>query len=239
VKAQVYFTPGEVDPAAVQSATVVVVDVVRATTTMVEALANGARAIYPTASTEEAVKLLSSLGRDDTLLCGERKGVKVEGFDLGNSPSEFSRQVVEGKRIVMSTTNGTVALAHAQEARRMLACAFTNLGAVAEAVREEEELVVLCAGRLGRFSLDDAVCAGHLLKRLGVDAEESIHNDATRAVLALGGAIEAGRAFLAGTEAGRALAAIGLDGDLDLCGDVDRHAVVAEMRDRALIAAAR
>jgi len=236
VNARVYLNVSEVDPALLPEAAVVVIDVVRATTCVVEALANGARAIYPTASTEEAVKLLGSLGRDDTLLCGERKGVKVEGFDLGNSPAEFTRKVVEGKRIVMSTTNGSVALAGVQEARRVLACAFTNLSAVADAVRDEEELVVVCAGRMGRFSLDDAVCAGHLLKRLGVDAANG-HNDAARAVLALGGAIEPGRAFLAGTEAGRALAGIGLEADLDVCAEVDRHRVVVEMRDRALIAA--
>jgi 2-phosphosulfolactate phosphatase len=236
VNARVYLNVTEVDPALLPEAAVVVIDVVRATTCAVEALANGARAIYPTASTEEAVKLLGSLGRDDTLLCGERKGVKVEGFDLGNSPAEFTRKVVEGKRIVMSTTNGSVALAGVQEARRVLACAFTNLGAVVDAVRGEEELVIVCAGRMGRFSLDDAVCAGHLLQRLGVDAANG-HNDAARAVLALGGAIEPGRAFLAGTEAGRALAAIGLDGDLDVCAEVDRHRVVVEMRDRALVAA--
>ena len=93
MKALVCFNPTELDPALLGGAAVVVIDVVRATTTMVEALANGARAIYPTSSAEEAVKLASSLGREDTLLCGERKGVKVEGFHLGNSPSEFGPDV--------------------------------------------------------------------------------------------------------------------------------------------------
>jgi 2-phosphosulfolactate phosphatase len=234
VKAQVYFTPGEVDPAAVQSATVVVVDVVRATTTMVEALANGARAIYPTASTEEAVRLATSLGREDTLLCGERKGVKVEGFDLGNSPAEFSPEVVGGKRLVMSTTNGTGALARVQEAERVLACAFTNLGAVTAAVIDAEHLVIVCAGRVGRFSLEDALCASHLLRGLG-DGHDL--NDAARAVAALAGVVGADPAFLRTTEAGLALAEIGLEGDLDVCGQVDRHRLVVEMRDQALVAA--
>lgn len=237
MKARVCFNPTELDPGLLAGAVVVVIDVVRATTTMVEALANGARAIYPTASAEEAVKLASSLGREDTLLCGERKGVKVEGFHLGNSPSEFGAEVVRGKRLVMSTTNGTVALAGAMEARRVLACALTNLGAVADAVRDEEELTILCAGRMGRFSLDDAVCAGHLLRRLGADPEDTGHNDAAQAALALAAVIDPDPAFLAGTEAGRALTAIGLEGDLEACGAVDRHPVVAEMRDRALIAA--
>jgi 2-phosphosulfolactate phosphatase len=233
VRAQVFFTPGEVDLAAIQGATVVVLDVVRATTSMVEALANGARAIYPTASAEEAVRLATSLGREDTLLCGERKGIKVEGFDLGNSPAEFSRDVVEGKRLVMSTTNGTVALARVQEAQRVLACAFTNLGAVADAVRDADHLVLVCAGRTGRFSLDDALCAGHLLRRLG-DGHDL--NDAARAVSALAGVVGADAAFLGTTEAGKALEAIGLGGDLEVCGEVDRHPVVAVMQDKALVA---
>lgn len=234
MRAQVFFTPGEVDPAAVQGATAVVVDVVRATTTMVEALANGARAIYPTASTEEAVRLATSLGRDDTLLCGERKGVKVEGFDLGNSPAEFSSEVVAGKRLVMSTTNGTGAMVKVQEADRVLACAFTNLSAVADAVRGADHVVIVCAGRVGHFSLDDALCAGHLIRKLGGGHDL---NDAARAVSALAGVVEGDAAFLRSTEAGQALQGIDLDADLDICGEVDRHAVVAEMRDQALVAA--
>ena len=233
MRAQVFFSPGEVDPAAVQRATVVVVDVIRATTTMVEALAHGARAIYPTASTEEAVRLATSLGRDDTLLCGERKGVKVEGFDLGNSPQEFSTDVVGGMRLVMSTTNGTGAVAKVQEADRVLVCAFTNLSAVADAVRGADHLVVVCAGRTGRFALDDALCAGHLLRRLG---EGHDLNDAARAVTALAEVVTPDAAFLRSTEAGAALAEIGLAEDLEVCGQVDRHAMVVEMRDQALVA---
>ena len=94
MKVDVYFRAGE--PAALDMVerTVVVIDVLRATSTMVEALVNGARGVYPAASTEEAIKLASSLGRDDTLLCGERKGLMVDGFDLGNSPREFSAKTV-------------------------------------------------------------------------------------------------------------------------------------------------
>ncbi len=237
MKAYVYFTAGEADPAVLQQDTVVVIDVVRATTSMVEALANGARGIYPTASTEEAVKLAASLGREDTLLCGERKGVKIEGFDLGNSPEDYTADVVAGKRLVMSTTNGTVAFAVAQEASRVLACAFTNLEAVASAVQGTEELVVLCSGRQGRFALDDALCAGHLLRRvLDKGGPEAELNDAAWAALTLAGALEPTVDFLEGTEGGRALEAIGLSGDLAVCADVDRHTVVPEVQEQALVA---
>ncbi len=235
MKLTTYFTVPEVEAAALADATVVVMDVVRATTTIIEALANGARVIYPTASTEEAVRLASSLGRDDTLLCGERKGRKIEGFDLGNSPREYTAEVVEGKKLVLSTTNGTAALGAGQEGRRVLPCAFTNLRAVAREVGDDEHVVVICAGQENSFSLDDALCAGHLLRRLlegrGGDTEL---NDASRAARALAAEHEPTRELLSMAAGGAAIIEIGLGDDLDLCSDVDRHDIVAHMKDQAI-----
>ena len=229
-----YFTVEELDPTTIEGATVIVVDVVRATTTLIEALANGARGIYPTASTEEAVKLAQSLGREDTLLCGERKGSKVAGFDLGNSPREFTREAIAGKRLVMSTTNGTRALTKAQHGVRLLPCAFANLSAVAASVRGVERIVVLCAGREGRFTLDDALCAGHLVRKVQGDGECML-NDASQAASAWAGFRKPTRKFLETTDGGRALVEIGLGDDLDICADVDRHPIVAEMRDKTIV----
>ncbi|MBM4185205.1 MAG: 2-phosphosulfolactate phosphatase [Gemmatimonadetes bacterium] len=229
-----YFTVAEVDPPALESAVVVVVDVLRATTTLLEALANGARGVYPTASTEDAVKLAHTLGRDDTLMCGERKGARVEGFDLGNSPREFTREAVEGKRLVMSTTNGTRALTAAQHAHRLIPCAFTNLGAVARVAQGAERLVVICAGREGRYAMDDALCAGHLLRRVLGDAEGEL-NDASRAARALAGFRKPSRRLFELTDGGRALLEIGLGDDLDVCAQVDRHDILAEMRDQVIV----
>lgn len=234
-----YFTVEEVDPASLGESVVVVIDVVRATTTMTEALANGARAIYPTASTEEAVRLAQSLGRDDTLLCGERKAAKVEGFDLGNSPAEFTSAAVRGKRLVMSTTNGTRALLVGAEGQRLLVCAFTNLGAVARALRDAPSVAILCAGREDRFSIDDALCAGTLVARLREELDGTPElDDGSRAAAALADSLHPDRAFLAETAAGRALADIGLAGDLEICAHVDRHGIVPEMKDQAITAEA-
>lgn len=230
-----YFTPSEVDGGAIADATVVVIDVVRATTTIIEALANGAQTIYPTSSTEEAVRLASSMGREDTLLCGERKGVKVEGFDLGNSPREFDADTVDGKKLVMTTTNGTRALRVAGEGARVLPCAFTNLGAVAEHVADEDHVVIVCAGREGRFSLDDALCAGHLIKRtITGRVDEHELNDAARAVRALATARKATKRFLSLTAGGASIIEIGLEDDLKICADVDRHDIVVHMEDQAI-----
>lgn len=234
MKIEAYFTASEVDAGALTDATVVVIDVVRCTTTIVEALANGARGIYPAVSTEDAVKLAQSLGRDDTLLCGERKGSKVEGFDLGNSPGEFTREAVEGKRLVMSTTNGTRAFSLGHESARVLACAFTNLSAIVQEVEAVEDLVVLCAGREGRFSMADALCAGHLIAQILEDSDqEHVLNDAALAARALAPRKPSKR-FLGGTVGGRTLIEIGLEADLEICADVDRHDLVAEMLDQAI-----
>lgn len=230
-----YFTLPEVDSGNMAEATVVVVDVVRATTTIIEALANGARAIYPTDSTEDAVRLASSLGREDTLLCGERKGRKVEGFDLGNSPAEFTAEAVQDKKLVMSTTNGTRALRVGQESGRLLPCAFTNLGAVASAIAEDDHIIIVCAGQDDSFSLDDALCAGHLIQRLLTDMDDEPDlNDASRAAQALAQARKPTRRILSLAAGGAAVIEIGLEDDLHICADVDRHDIVVQMRDQAI-----
>lgn len=231
----VYFTPGEVDIARVQERTVVVIDIVRFTTTLVEALAAGARGVYPAPSTEEAIRMAQSLGREDTLLCGERKAVKVEGFDLGNSPREFTPERVGDKRLVMSTTNGTRAFVAVQGAERVLAGAFTNLSAVAGSVRSADRLALVCAGRQDVFSLDDAVCAGRIVDEIvGENRGDCELNDGARASLTLAGRVTVDASFLRSTAAGRALEAVGLEDDLAVCAEVDRHGIVPEMHDRMI-----
>ena len=235
MKVDVYFSPAVVDEPALEGRVAVVIDVVRATSAMVEALANGARAIFPTVSTEEAVKLASSLGREDTLLCGERKGLKVEGFDLGNSPGEFRPEVVEGKQLVMTTTNGTRALIVAESASRVLAASFMNISAVTKALKGEEALVIICAGRENRFALEDALCAGAIMRGLQEGQEEDlVLNDAGTVALDMAHKYPVDVAFLKSTSAGKALGRIGLDGDLELCAEKDRHSLVPEMRERQI-----
>lgn len=233
MRIEAYFTSDEVDQSVLADATVVVIDVLRATTTIVEALANGARGIYPTASAEEAVKLAQSLGREDTLLCGERRGEKVGGFDLGNSPAEFTSEAVGGKRLVMSTTNGTRVFSLCSESERVLTCAFTNLSAVAREVARVDDVVVLCAGREGRFAMDDALCAGHLIAALIEGPDGHDLNDAAQAAEAISSR-KPSAGFFRGTATGRALVEIGLGDDLEICAEVDRHDLVAELGDQGI-----
>ena len=234
--ARVFFTVGEVDTTFSQDHTVVVVDVLRATSTIVEAMAAGARTIYPVGGTEEALRLATSLGREDTLLCGERRGYKIEGFDLGNSPPEFTPERVAGKRLVMSTTNGTRAFQATVGAGRVIAASLLNLDATARSVASADQLVILCAGREGQFSLEDALCAGLILETVAREREEGEEegDDAARAARALARSIRPDAALLKSVAGGRALVEIGLEADIEHCARRDLHAIVPEMQDRMI-----
>ena len=148
----------------VKDETVVVVDVLRATSTIVTALANGAREVVPVKKVEDALAKRSK----NTLVCGERNAKKLEGFDLGNSPLEYKSEVVSGKTIVLTTTNGTQVIEKI-ESDNVIAASFLNVSAVVEYLKEKESITIACAGTNGKFSLEDFLLAGMIVKRLERD----------------------------------------------------------------------
>jgi len=231
----VFFTPGEVAEVDLADRLVVVVDVLRATSTIVEALANGARAVVPVATIEEALRLVRNLGREGALLCGERGGLRIEGFELGNSPAEFTAERVAGKTLVMTTTNGTAALVGVAGARRVYVGAFANLGAVAAAVADADaDVAVVCAGRGRRFALEDALCAGALLRRVRARRGRGVRagNDAAWVAQRLARSLVDPAPVLRRTAAARELVAVGLGADVEWCTVVDRSGVVPVFRER-------
>ena len=240
MRLDVYFTPGELSGIELPDR-VVVIDVLRATSTIVEALGNGAKAVFPVGSADEAARIAQNIGRDSVVLCGERKGLPIEGFDLGNSPLEFTAEAVAGKSLVMTTTNGTRAFLAVDEHQRgeveeVFAGSFLNLGAVvARLAAERGPVALVCAGREGRFSLDDAICAGAIvrgLEKAGVAVEP---NDAGAASSDLAKAHMKGLAAALGrTAAGAQLRGIGRDEDIAFCARVDRTGVVPRFRDRKI-----
>lgn len=237
MRLDVFLTPGEVVPADIADRAVVVIDVLRASTTVVQALAAGARSVYPVGSIEDALRLANTLGRDEVLLSGERKCLPIEGFDLGNSPAEFTPERVAGKTLVMSTTNGTLAMTATPGAARVLIGAFTNLSAVvAELVRGLHEPVMLCAGREKHFGLEDAVLAGRVAQGVRAALPE-LHwelNDGAEAAVALAERFTDLEALFRMTAAGQGVIAAGLEADLDVCARVDAHAVVPVLQDRQI-----
>ncbi len=163
----VYFTPAGLTLAEVQGRTVFVIDILRATTTMCAALANGAKAVIPVAEAGEALKLAQTIGSEDVLLAGERNCTRIDGFHLGNSPLEMTPAAVRGKTLILTTTNGTRAMLACQGAAAVYTACAGNLSLAAERAREalerDEPVLVVCAGREGAFSLDDAYAAGRLV----------------------------------------------------------------------------
>ena len=191
MRVDVVFTPDEAGAAP----TGIVIDVIRATSTICQALASGYQRVFCAAEVEEARALRDALG--EGVLGGERKAVRIPGFDLGNSPREYLEP--EGTTLVLSTTNGTRAVvAAAQRCERVLIASLLNLSAVVEATRAAgEDALVVCAGVQGTLALDDAFVAGRIVEELGwerTDAAEA----ATRLVSTWSGADEAFRASKSG-----------------------------------------
>jgi 2-phosphosulfolactate phosphatase len=213
----------------------VVIDVLRATSTIVEAMANGAKSIFPVGTTEDAVRLKQTLDRDDVLLTGERRARPIEGFDLGNSPREFTADVVADKIIIMTTTNGTPALLRGGSADRCIVASFLNLDAVAADLAETEKRVaVVCAGREGRFALEDALFAGTLIRSVRAKRSGNVRlNDAGFAATALERRYRAHLSrVISNTRAARQIGDAGLIEDVAYCLTPNRHNVVPIMSDR-------
>ena len=166
MKLDVLFTPLGLTPAEVQGRTVFVIDILRLSTTVCAALHHGARAVVPVPSTEEALRLAQTLGPSEVVLAGERNGVPIPGFPLGNSPREMTAEAVRGRLVVTTTTNGTGALLAMQGAAQVYSAAAANFSLAAERAREvwskERDLLIVCAGRDNRFALKDAYCAGRV-----------------------------------------------------------------------------
>jgi 2-phosphosulfolactate phosphatase len=168
MRVHVAFTPGE----AANAQLGIVVDVLRATSTIAQALASGYERVYCCREIEEARALRDELG--EGLLGGERDAVRIEGFDVGASPREFLGEP-QARSVIFSTTNGTRAILEtASRAEEVLLGSLLNLDAVARAARERgEDVMIVCAGFQGQFALDDAYCAGRIVQLLGAESSDA------------------------------------------------------------------
>jgi 2-phosphosulfolactate phosphatase len=167
VRVHVAFTPADAE----RVPTAVVVDVLRATSTITQALAAGYRRVFCCSEIDEARMLRDRLG--EAVLAGERRAVAIPGFDLGNSPRDFLEPRAE--TLVLSTTNGTRAIiAAAANAETVLVGSLLNLDAIAAAARQARtDVEVVCAGVEGRFTLDDAYCAGRIAELVGGERSDA------------------------------------------------------------------
>src|SRR5215218_2082919 len=244
MKIDIVFTPAGLSPGEVQGRAVFVIDILRATTTMCAALDHGAKAIIPVASTEEALRLAQTIGSDDVLLAGEKDCVRIPGFHLGNSPLEMTELAVRGKTIIVTTSNGTKALLATQGASAAYPAAAVNLSAAAEKAREalesDRHILIVCAGRGGAFSLDDAYCAGRLAAAvLGSPRPRRGLNDAAMACLDLVRRYrESWERPLAYSRAGRELVRLGFGDDVREAARMDAYPVLPHFHERRVTLAA-
>lgn len=146
--------------------TAVMIDVLRASSTIVTALEHGAKGVIPVADMGAGSRISQSMDTSNFLLCGEKGGEKIEGYDLGNSPLEYSREKVKNKTIILNTTNGTKALMRSSHSKEIIVGCFLNLRSVVEHLKGKEQIVLVCAGWRGHLSLEDLLCAGNIIYEL-------------------------------------------------------------------------
>ena len=146
-------------PDLIENRHVVVIDVLRASSVMVTALANGAKAFIPVKTVEEARQKAFEFRKEEILLCGERDTKIIDGFHLGNSPQDYTREKVEGKTLIFTTSNGTQALNRLQEAAEVFIGSFLNMNALVHRFLDLDNVVLVCSGTNNNFSMDDAMCA--------------------------------------------------------------------------------
>lgn len=228
------FIPEEIKNVELAGKLVVIIDILRASSTMVTALANGCRGFIPILSPDKAKKKAQEFEKGRILLGGEREGIKIEGFDLGNSPREYKREVVKGKRIIFSTTNGVKTLEMVKGAHRIIIGSFLNLQAVCDyCTNYKGDVLITCAGSKGRISLEDTACAGMMVNSLR-DVFPGDHQEVDANLIAQLLYVKFGNnilEILGKSQDGRYLESIGLGEDLKFCSQLDLFHIVPIFKD--------
>lgn len=238
MRLDVFFTPNQVKVPDTQGRLVIIVDVLRASTTVATALGNGAKTVIPLEGPDEVISRSKEFARSQTLLAGEQKMHPISGFDLGNSPQAFTPEVVEGKTILITTTNGTRALLGVQGARDIVIASYVNFTAVLAmmkvAASSNTDIAIICAGEEGSFTLEDAACAGRYVRAIPKRAALAVNDAAAASVLIekkYGDNIA--KVFKESTH-GQALQSAGFGDDLAAAAEVDSYPVVPIWQDRQI-----
>lgn len=239
MRLDVYLTPEEIAPSDVSGRVVAIIDVLRWSSSVAAALANGAKNVVPFAEPEEVVRFSKDFDRGTIRLAGERRSMPIPGFDLGNSPGEFSAESVEGKTVLMTTSNGTRALLAVTGARDVVIASYVNFSAalalLRAAARGGSDVALVCGGRDRHFSLEDAACAGRFVRHIARRLANAELGDAARAcaILERKYGDELQRVF-ADSEHGRGLVAAGFSADLEICAQIDAFPVLPVYQDRQI-----
>ncbi len=230
----IQFLPFSPDPSTLSRRTIVVIDILRATSVIIQALSQGAMEVIPVSTVEEVFQMAKNFPQDTTLLGGERGSKKIEGFDLGNSPREYVREKVEGKRLILTTTNGTKAFHSVSSGREVAAGSFFNIGATAKWCLDlNRDILLFPSGDGGRFSLEDTICGGMLIDQVTKTVKKSTAlTDAAQSAHILYQRFEDNlvEAFHVSCH-GKDLVAKGFEDDLAYCAQIDITDIVPTFRD--------
>ncbi|MDQ6871861.1 MAG: 2-phosphosulfolactate phosphatase [Gemmatimonadota bacterium] len=238
MRLDVCFTPTERKPGDTVGRLVVIVDVLRASTTVATALGNGAKTVIPLIGADEVITRSKEFSRSAVTLAGEQNMLPITGFDLGNSPKEFTAGAVEGKTILITTTNGTRALLGVQGARDIVIASYVNFTAVLAmmkvAASSNTDIAIICAGEEGNFTLEDAACAGRYVRAIPKRAEIVLNDAASASVLIERKYGDNIAKVFKESSHGQELEAAGFGDDLAAAAEVDSYPVVPIYQDRQI-----
>jgi 2-phosphosulfolactate phosphatase len=230
----IQLTPSSPKPHLLSDRIVVVIDVLRATSVMIHALSQGASEIIPVATVEEAFQMAKVFQRGAILLGGERESKKIEGFDLGNSPKEYMAEKVRGRKLILTTTNGTKAFHLVSSGREIFAGSFFNIDAVSRRCLDlDKDLLIFPSGDEGDFSLEDTVCGGMLIDVITKAGQKPISlTDASYTAQVLYKRFETNllEAFHLSRH-GKELMKRGFGEDLAYCAQIDMTDIVPQFKD--------
>lgn len=241
MQVEVFLTGTSFVPEDVRGRTTVVIDVLRTSTTVATALMNGARAVVPVSDRGEAARMAASMDPATTLLGGERGGVTIEGFHLGNSPREYDADTVGGRTIIMSTSNGTATVARSTAAAEIVIGGFVNASAVVNyVIAKGRDVTIVCAGWMNRVSLEDTLCAGLLIDLMGPVQPGIPETDSAHIARVLYGHDRTSVADrIASCNHARRLDRLGHHDDIAICSAIDSIPVVPTFVDSRLVLADR
>lgn len=232
MKIEVCYTPDLIHQFDVTDKTVVVIDVLRATSCMVAGLGSGVTSIKPVATVDECL----AFGEKGYIMAGERGGQKIEAFDIGNSPFDYMKPEMKSRKICATTTNGTKAIELSKTAPEVVIGSFLNFSAVVDYLKKQErDILLFCAGWKGRFNLEDSLLAGAIIHELRKDAD--FDDDASTSAYYLYKSMKFDiHYFISRSNHASRLSSFGIMKDIEYCARIDEYDVLPRLVDGELVA---
>ncbi|HEU4749118.1 MAG TPA: 2-phosphosulfolactate phosphatase [Gemmatimonadaceae bacterium] len=238
MRVDVFFTPGEVTLQDTSGRLVAIIDVLRASTTVAVALANGAKTVVPLPTADEVILRSRDFAKSAVRTAGEQKMQPIPGFDMGNSPGAFTAEAIEGKTILLTTSNGTRALLGVQGARDIVIASYVNFTAVLALMKLASntglDIAIICAAEDGGFALEDAGCAGRFARAIPKGPDVVLNDAAAASVLIDRKYGDNIAKIFQDSSHGKELKAAGFGDDLATAAAVDSYSVVPIYQDRQI-----